>query len=181
MNDNPSPDPNESPTPEQPPLPPPVDNTASHGKRLAAICIDWFIMIICLTPVVEYLGLMEIVEQKQPIPMELAIKMLAFQYAIFLVINLGFLYSYGQTIGKRFMRIAIVNIDGSKPALIPLILNRYVSQWAMGLFPVLGPFLRVLDWVMIFRDDKRCLHDLIAKTRVIDLSIQGPIINSLIV
>ena len=180
MNDNPSPDPHEFQTPEQPSLPP-VDNTASHGKRLAAVCIDWFIMIVCLTPVVEYLGLMEIVEKKQAIPMELAIKMLAFQYGIFLAINVGFLYSYGQTIGKRFMRIAIVNIDGSRPALLPLILNRYVSQWAMGLFPVLGPFLRLLDWTLIFREDKRCLHDLIAKTRVIDLSIQAPVINSIIV
>jgi uncharacterized RDD family membrane protein YckC len=41
-----------------------------------------------------------------------------------------------------------------------------------GLIPILGPFLlrpafHIVDWCMIFRDDQRCLHDLIAGTRVV--------------
>ena len=179
-------------TPEVPGEPQPLftpppgqsDNTASRGKRLAAVCIDWFIMILCLTPVVEYLGLRELVESYQPgqtpVPMttELVLKMLAFQYGIFLLLNGFLLQHYGQTIGKRAMNIAIVDLEGRRVPLLNLILNRYVSQWALGLISGIGALLRLVDWLFIFRDGNRCLHDHIARTRVIDLGVPAAAANN---
>ena len=43
----------------------------------------------------------------------------------------------------------------------------------MGMLPFIGLPLRLLDVMLIFRGDKRCLHDLIARTKVIDLSIKA--------
>jgi hypothetical protein len=62
-------------------------------------------------------------------------------------------------------------MDNQKPAFLFLILQRYVSQWLMGMVPVIGILLRLADVLAIFREDKRCIHDHLAKTKVIDLKI----------
>ena len=90
---------------------------------------------------------------------------------IFFVLHGASLYQRGQTISKRIMGIAIVTLDNQKPAFFRLIAQRYMSQWLIGMLPVIGPLLRLVDFLLIFRADKRCLHDHIAKTKVIDLSV----------
>jgi uncharacterized RDD family membrane protein YckC len=164
-----------NPTPDfdvPPPVPSPhIDNTASLGKRFAATCIDIAIMMFCLMPMVQSMGLVELVEKQQAIPPEAALKLVAFQLMMFFILHGFLLQQYGQTIGKRIIGIAIVTLDNRKPAFLPLILQRYVSQWLMGMVPVLGVLLRLADVLFIFRDDRRCIHDLLAGTKVIDLKI----------
>nr|WP_324257774.1 RDD family protein [Cellvibrio fontiphilus] len=159
--------------PQTPSFPPPqhVDNTASLGKRLQATIIDVVIMMFCIFPFAQSQGLMEIAEQQGAIPPELALKIVLFQLMMFFVLHGFLLHQFGQTIGKRIIGIAIVTMDNQKPAFIPLILQRYVSQWLMGMVPVIGILLRLADVLAIFRDDRRCIHDHLAKTKVIDLRI----------
>jgi uncharacterized RDD family membrane protein YckC len=151
----------------------PQDNTAARGKRLAAAFVDLMIMLFFMTPVVDMLGVVDLVEAQKEVPMDLVYKMVAFQLLWFFVLNSYFLYSYGQTIGKRIMGIAIVTMDDRVPAFGALILQRYITQWAAGLIPIpgLGMILRLADVLAIFRADKRCIHDLIAGTKVIDLRL----------
>jgi uncharacterized RDD family membrane protein YckC len=92
-------------------------------------------------------------------------------HLIFFALHGLSLYQRGQTVGKRIMGIAIVTLSNQKPAFFPLIAQRYISQWLVVMVPVIGPILRVVDILLIFREDKRCLHDVIAKTKVIDLSV----------
>lgn len=67
---------------------------------------------------------------------------------------------YGQTIGKMLLDVKVVALDGG-----PLSLGRSALRWIGYLFSFL-PFL--LGYVMAgIRPDKRALHDLIARTRVI--------------
>jgi len=164
-----------NPTPDfdlPPPVPSPhIDNTASLGKRFAATCIDISIMMVCLVPIVQSMGLVELVEKQQAIPVDAQIKLIIFQLMMFFVLHGFLLQQYGQTIGKRIIGIAIVTLDNQKPAFLPLILQRYVSQWLMGMVPVLGVLLRLADILFVFRDDRRCIHDWIAKTKVIDVKI----------
>jgi uncharacterized RDD family membrane protein YckC len=161
--------------PSSPFTPPPSnlnqDNTASLGKRLQAMIIDVVIMMMCIFPFAQSQGIMEIAEQQGTIPAELALKLVIFQLMMFFVLHGFLLHQYGQTIGKRIIGIAIVTLDNQKPALVPLILQRYGSQWLMGMVPVIGILLRLADVLAIFRADKRCIHDHIAKTKVIDLRI----------
>ena len=149
----------------------PLNNIASRGKRLAAAIVDLMIMLFCMAPVLEMLGVVELVESQQELPIELAYKIVAFQLMWFFVLNSFFLYRYGQTIGKRFIGIAIVTLDNRVPAFGTLILQRYVTQWTAGLIPGLGVVLSLVDVLAIFRPDTRCVHDLIAGTKVIDLRI----------
>ena len=86
----------------------------------------------------------------------------------------GFLlWRYGQTMGKRIMGLAIVTMDGQKPAFGPLILNRYLPQWVVGVVPGFGVLLALADITyLFFNEQNRCVHDVLAKTKVIDLSIK---------
>ena len=45
------------------------------------------------------------------------------------------------------------------------------TQWLAGRVPVVGILLRLVDILAIFRPDRRCIHDHLAKTKVIDLRI----------
>lgn len=159
-----------------PPSAPQMDNTASLGKRFQAMVIDVVIMMCCIFPYASSMGLMEIAEQQGTIPPELALKLVVFQLIMFFVLHGFFLQQYGQTIGKRIMGIAIVTMDNQKPALLNLIVQRYISQWLMGMVPVIGILLRLADVLFIYRADKRCIHDHLAKTKVVDLRI--PVVSS---
>ena len=92
-------------------------------------------------------------------------------FIIFFVLHGFLLQQYGQTIGKRILGIAIVTMDNQKPAFFMLIVQRYLSQWVMGMVPVIGIFLRLADILAIYRADRRCIHDHLAKTKLIDLKI----------
>ena len=174
-------------SPAQPPAQSPAGNSASRAKRLAAVCIDWLLMSIYMVPVAEHYNLNTLVEQAltspetSPLSPELALTIFAWQCGLFLLVNAYWLANYGQTIGKYLLKIAIVDLEGRRLSLPALILNRYFTQWALTFLGPIGPLLRVLDWLLIFRADHRCLHDLLAKTRVIDLRIPAAQPNTLIV
>lgn len=163
-----------------------VDNNASYGKRFAAFIVDSLLIGIAVAMMFEYLGLGP--DQSQAVDMQTLIKNMAekvnalskeqrffvliFPYIMFFVFHGYSLFHSGQTIGKRLLGIAIVTMDNQKPPFGPLILHRYFSQWIVGMLPGLGFLLRVADILLIFRSDRRCVHDLLAKTKVIDLSIK---------
>lgn len=163
-------------------LPPVQDNSAPRLRRLGAAIIDGFVLGSVLILVMQQTGLLDLFEEFMRLPPEQQLthplmswgfqfKLALGEFALFALIQGALLQRYGQTIGKRLLGLAIVTLDGQKPELTTLLVNRYMSQMAMGVVPSLGMWLRVIDICMIFRDDKRCLHDHLAGTRVIDLRI----------
>lgn len=141
------------------------------GFAMASVMMVFFLMTGVADSIVEFSELpLEQREGHELTTLGFALKMLALQAVVFVALNLTLLQKYGQTIGKRVMKIAIVDSSGRVPPLHVLLLHRYFSQILMGLVPVVGGFLRVLDVMLIFRTNRRCLHDFIAKTHVIDVS-----------
>ena len=66
------------------------------------------------------------------------------------------LINTGQTLGKKWASVKVVRLDGS--------LASFGNQFLRGLvFGLLG----LISIVFIFRDDRRCLHDLAGETKVI--------------
>ncbi|MCY1389879.1 hypothetical protein D9M71_46890 [compost metagenome] len=55
------------------------------------------------------------------------------------------------------------------PELGNLLLKRYLVWWLLAYVPVIGVLLVMVDYLFIFRADRRCLHDLMAGTRVVQL------------
>jgi len=165
------------------PTPPAVDNSATRAKRLGAFLIDWVILAGFMGMLFEYLDLaptqsmdmnaaiIEMAQKMSALPSADYWTLFFFPYVMFFLLHGYLLFNFGQTIGKRVMGIAIVTLDNRKPPFANLILQRYLTQWVLGMIPNFGIIIRALDVSAIFRDDKRCVHDLIAGTKVIDLRI----------
>lgn len=76
-------------------------------------------------------------------------------------------YRYGQTIGKRVMGIRVVRTNGERVAFGRFIFLRWLPVTLLGMIPMLGYVIALLDALLIFRENRLCLHDNIADTRVV--------------
>lgn len=82
--------------------------------------------------------------------------------------NLVLLSVRGQTLGKLLVGIQIVRqSDGSRAGFIKAVLLRGVVFGFIGMIGLVGPVLLLVDVLLIFRRDRRCLHDLVADTCVV--------------
>jgi uncharacterized RDD family membrane protein YckC len=90
---------------------------------------------------------------------------------VLLVIQIYLLTTRGQTIGKKLLGIRIVTFDDeTNPGFVKAVLLRVIINGIIGSIPVAGPIYSLVDICFIFRDDRRCIHDLIAGTKVVDAS-----------
>lgn len=163
---------------------------AERGTRLLARVIDWAIEFACAIPGGIILGeeFLKVVvtvgqggepdfDQLDYKRLGLGALVLILSWLMLLVVQVWMLTTRGQSIGKRITKIRIVRIQGNeKPGIVYAWLMREFLITMIGivvsLLPIIGPFLlrpafHIVDWCMIFRDDQRCLHDLIAGTRVV--------------
>lgn len=88
-------------------------------------------------------------------------------FVVFALVQGYPLHANGQTWGKKLLSIRIVDLHGNTPPLVELLLKRYLPTHAIANIPCLGIIYALVDSLMIFRQDQRCLHDLIAGTRVV--------------
>ena len=72
----------------------------------------------------------------------------------------------GQSLAKRWFRIRIVRLDGSLPGFVHGV---FLRSWLLQLFSMACGLVALVDAVMIFADDRRCLHDHFADTMVVEL------------
>lgn len=86
-------------------------------------------------------------------------------------INWNFLIK-GQTIGKKALKIRIDNIEGGPCERARIITRRIVALQVVYLIPVVNFIFMFIDTLMIFRGNKRTLHDEFARTKVVDLRSQ---------
>ncbi|MEO8671222.1 MAG: RDD family protein [Tahibacter sp.] len=86
---------------------------------------------------------------------------------VVLVINFVLLHRHGQTIAKRWFGIKVVRGDGGRCGLMRIVFARWFPVALLGAIPLIGLLIKLTDSLMIFRDDFRCLHDLIADTIVV--------------
>ncbi len=146
--------------------PPGESELASRWLRLAASLIDTFIgggismsiTLLVLGYDLKALGTADLPTQAM---------LMVMGVTIFLVLHGYLLAKNGQTIGKLLLKIRIANLDGSKPDFLPLIAKRYLPQWLVAQIPIVGGFINLINICFIFRADKRCVHDLIAGTKVV--------------
>lgn len=73
----------------------------------------------------------------------------------------------GQSIGKIVMKTRIVRVDGSAAGFLHGVLLRHWSFMVAGTVLPFSHWLALFDSLLVFRKDRRCLHDHVAGTRVI--------------
>lgn len=87
----------------------------------------------------------------------------------------------GQTLGKRAMKIQVVKGDGSVPGFLHGFLLRYVVNALPRAIPVVGVLYPLLDCLFVFRANRRCVHDLIAGTRVVQVQAAAGVVAPAVV
>jgi uncharacterized RDD family membrane protein YckC len=164
------------------------EDLASRGQRLAARIIDWITilvpLVIMMSVVVDENMIKEI--QAHPNDQKLLAEMLekrftylqtapdatvlASGWVVILVMTLNFIMLglRGQSFGKLLIGIHVVRaVDGTRAGFLKAALLREVVFFLIGSIQYLGPVLSFGDALMIFRPDRRCLHDLVADTTVV--------------
>jgi uncharacterized RDD family membrane protein YckC len=75
----------------------------------------------------------------------------------------------GQSLGKIALNIRITTLDGRNPGFLRAILLRNGVVGLISMIPGVGFITCIIGLLMIFGPDRRCLHDHIAGTCVIQL------------
>ena len=88
-------------------------------------------------------------------------------FAAVMIYQVAMLTQRGQTFGKRAMKIRIVKLDGSQPGFVHAVLLRMMVNGLPPAIPMVGRLYTLVDLLFIFSADRRCLHDRIAGTRVV--------------
>lgn len=88
-------------------------------------------------------------------------------FIITMAIQWKFLQASGQTIGKKVAKTRIVTLDGNKPEIGELVFKRYAFFNLVSIIPVAGGILSLVNVLWIFGRERRCIHDLIAGTKVV--------------
>lgn len=151
----------------------PETDLADRWLRLAAVLIDGFIALVVMVPLMFMGGYWEAAFEAGRsggfgfLPLGTTLLWAAVGFVVFALIQGYPLHENGQTWGKKLLSIRIVDLQGNKPPLVDLLLKRYLPTHAIANIPCLGFIYALVDSLMIFRQDQRCLHDLIAGTRVV--------------
>jgi uncharacterized RDD family membrane protein YckC len=140
---------------------------ASRWARLGASIIDSIIMLVIILPVMYFTGGFEgMMEGVQPgFVYSFGIAVLGI--IVFFAINYRYLVTNGQTIGKKVLEIKIVDLNGNVPVFQPQLVIRYAVYMLPGQIPVVGQIFSIINILFIFGKEKRCIHDLVAKTKVV--------------
>jgi uncharacterized RDD family membrane protein YckC len=144
---------------------------AGRGKRLGAALLDGVVSLIWLAPVI-WAGYMALDVRKgiKPAGPMVALMLLGLALMItIIVVNCLMLHRSGQTIGKRALDIAVVRTDGSRISLLRYIFLRVAPFVLIGMIPIVGKLIGLIDPLLIFNRERRCLHDMIADTIVVDI------------
>ena len=148
---------------------------ASLGARLGAHCLDLLPFFVGMLPAligVALIGMQVDTTSSEPPALDEipagAIASIALTVLLWLALagyNIYLLATRGQTLGKKWMQIRIVtNPQGENPGFVKSFLLRSFVNALIGQFV---PLYALIDICFIFREDRRCIHDLIGGTQVV--------------
>jgi uncharacterized RDD family membrane protein YckC len=144
-----------------------VGQLAGRGQRFRAAIVDAIIAVVLAIPVMFLLGTLEYLKAGQPLPVPLRVATSGLGFLAYAMVHFYFLRANGQTVGKKVIGIRIVDIDNQVPNVWRILGLRVLPVSITAMVPVLGQLLPLVDVLFIFRKDRRCVHDLIAGTRVV--------------
>jgi uncharacterized RDD family membrane protein YckC len=154
-----------------------VREKASRGSRLGATFIDGLIFGLPFVP--SYIAAMPTVIHRGGaaagavgIWSAIAATGSSFYFALFALLCTGtitavLVHRNGQTIGKKWLGIKVVRKDGSRATLGRIFGLRYLLNAVIGFVPLVGPLYGLIDALFIFGEAKRCCHDYLADTIVV--------------
>lgn len=139
---------------------PDVTDLAGRGARLGAVLLDALLLNSAFWYLVDQLqGGTGLTEPRAFVPAAIVLVVAGVQVRL--------LYERGQTLGKLALGIRIVRRNGAPAGLPRILLLREAFAGLAPHVPVIGTLVTLVDSLMIFRADHRCLHDHVADTIVV--------------
>lgn len=139
---------------------------ASISRRFAALMIDGLVLaipfILLVILVAVPMGLMG-TEENMPLALFAQLVLSMMLGTVYILYEGLMLASGGQTVGKKAMNLKVVTAEGNDIARSQA-WTRAVSRQLLGLVPCLG----LVDYLVAFGQEKTCVHDIMAKTRVVN-------------
>jgi uncharacterized RDD family membrane protein YckC len=141
---------------------------ADRLTRLGAVFADGIFFGLSLVPMLSVLAL-----QSNKIPGHMdAVLVIGLVVSVLALLgvagaNCYYLHANGQTLAKKLLGIRVVRRDGSHCGLARIFFARNLPVTVLGAIPFDGSLVSLVDALLIFRDDRRCLHDEIADTIVV--------------
>lgn len=146
---------------------------ASRSRRLCAQMLDIFIILVMLTPFFYFLYRFSSPPSSSPFSHDLKPLLYAsfiLAVVIYNIFQWVLLSIQGQTVGKYLMKARIVRVDNDdNPGFLKAVVLRLYIPGLLSAIPLLGYVFSLINLLFIFRSDRRCLHDLIAGTKVIKI------------
>lgn len=136
---------------------------AGRGTRFASWIIDLFLYLGALTPGIILMAAMGGDDDGAILGAVLA----GFAFLGFAIYQMYLVSTRGQSLAKKWMGIKIVKTDGTECGFVHGVLLRMWVMSFIGQIPVVGFVASLVDPLLIFGDERRCLHDMIAGTKVI--------------
>jgi len=148
---------------------------ASRSSRLLAILVDGFITFLFIFAFSIITGMTKSSTFFNPTRVdkfEIGSSLLSIISVIIFYILIPTFVWKGQTFGKRWLKIAIVKNDDQEVNLKTMFIREIfflLGYIKIPYFSLVIGFVALVDPFFIFSADRRTLHDLIAKTKVIDV------------
>lgn len=140
---------------------------AGRGERLGAAILDNIILVGPMILIIIGVGA-SVGASGGGDDSFVAVMLLAYLVPVVVgVINLVMLHNSGQTIAKRMLSIKIVRTNGERCSTPRLVFARWLPMALVGFIPLINILMMFLDPLLIFAEDRRCIHDHIADTVVV--------------
>jgi uncharacterized RDD family membrane protein YckC len=140
-------------------------NLAERGSRLGAALLDILIAMVCMGPGI---GCMIAAGEDNESLKNTGITLIGIGMLALVIVQFYMLTTRGQTLGKKIVGVKIVRFaDSSKPGFVHACLLRAIVPSLIANIPLLGLIFSIVDVCFIFGEERRCLHDLIAGTKVV--------------
>ena len=142
---------------------------ATRGKRLGGSLLDSLIVTPLNFGIWYVTGFFDVLFSGNVSALQL-FQVSAIGFVVFFGLNGYLLANRGQTIGKYLVKTQIVDFEnGEIPAIGRMIGLRYVPFWIASAIPLVGNVTGLVNGLFIFGESKRCLHDYLARTKVVQL------------
>jgi len=138
---------------------------ASRGKRLAGAIVDSVIYMVAAAP--GAIAIFAADANNSDVLAMLGVVLVGVAVLAVAVINWVMISKNGQSIAKRLLGMRIVLLQtGQAPGFVNGVLLR---SWVPALINQACSLFGLIDALWIFNEERRCIHDLIAQTVVVDV------------
>ena len=152
----------------------PTTELAGRGTRLAASILDGLFYLAFMLPGILMILLgMENLQAAGAMASGMEMfagaggMLILVGFVVWAVITVRLVPVNGWTLGKRVCILRCVRSDGRAAPLGRIFLHRNVIINLLGMIPLIGAFISIGNILFIFGDGRRCLHDRIADTIVV--------------